>query len=227
MIQNFDHPSDKRLITGTSGTGKTTLFIHQVKQEKARLKFIFDHQGEFSAKLKVPAVHDADGLCQKTSLGGYVVFDPLVMFSGRLPEGFSFFCDFVFSVSGVLKGRKLFCCDELQKLVDNKTENPELQNILDSGRRFQIDCLFISQAPNAIHNRIRNQLTEVYTFRQSDDRAIEYLAGNGFPEDKVRSLPNFKYLRRNLNTGETNFEPAKVSAAGKADSPAPGAGSKA
>lgn len=202
-VQNFSHPSKKVLVTGVSGTGKSTLFEKLIRKEKARLKFVFDHQGEFSARFNVPAVCDPEGLCEKVALGGWVVFDPVKMCPGRSEDAFRFYCDFVFAISETVKGRKLFCCDELQKLTNNSEEPAELLCILDTGRRYELDCFFISQAPNRIHNGIRNQLTEIYTFRQSDKNAIAYLKDNGFDEEQVRTLGQFKYLWRNLDTGET------------------------
>ena len=216
-VQKFDHPSDKRLITGVSGTGKTTLFAKLLKAEKARWKFVYDHQGEFSTRFGALPIRDIETLCQKTAYGGYIVFDPVALFPGKSADGFRFFCDYVFSVSETLKGRKMFCCDELQKLTSNTEEPAELMAILETGRRYQLDCLFISQSPNRIHNGIRNQLTEVYTFRQSDERALIYLEQNGFPAEQVRNLERFKYLWRNLETGEQNFANNRERSTGSVD----------
>ena len=202
-FQKFDHPADKRLITGVSGTGKTTFFQQLVKKEIAARNFIFDHQGEFSSRFGVRPIFTVGALCEKTALGGYICFDPVREFPGRTKDGFLFFCDYVLEVSASLRGRKLFICDELQKLTATTKEPVELLAILETGRRFQIDCIFIAQAPNRIHNAVRNQLTHVYTFRQSDSNALAYLKENGFDENAVRNLPRGRYLWRNLDTGET------------------------
>jgi len=201
-LQKFDHRSQKLLLTGTSGTGKTTLFEKLLRCEKARVKFIFDHQGEFAMRFDKAACYDADELCDATERGGYVLFDPVKMFPGKTSDAFRFFCGFVFEVGKNLKGRKILACDELQKLVDSDDATDEFLTILDTGRRYQIDVFCISQAPNRIHNAIRNQLTEVYTFRQSDANAVKYLAENGFDADAVRGLKNGEYFHRNLDTGE-------------------------
>ncbi len=213
-VQVFSHPSKKVLVTGVSGTGKTTLFEKLIRREKARWKFVFDHQGEFSARFGKRPATTIEELCEQTTAAGYVVFDPVKFQNEILPTGerrglpgaFAFFCDFVFAMSETMKGRKILVCDELQKLVTNTKTPDELLCILDTGRRYQLDFYGISQAPNLIHNAIRNQITEIYTFRQCDKNAVNFLADNGFNENEIRNLPRFEYLWRNLGTGEDNFK---------------------
>ena len=131
------------------------------------------------------------------------MFDPIRMFPGKSVEGFAFFCDYVLAVSESLHGRKVFACDELQKLTDVRKEPEECLCILEVGRRLEIDVFAISQSPNRIHNAIRNQLTRVYTFRQHDKNALTFIAENGFDENAVRTLAKHRYLWRDLETGET------------------------
>jgi energy-coupling factor transporter ATP-binding protein EcfA2 len=202
MSQCFNHPSYKVLITGASGSGKTTLFERLVRKEKAQWKFIYDHQGEFEQRFKIKAVRSAGELEQKVIKKGWVVYDPLPEFPGRAPEGFEFFCQYVFDTMQHVGGRKLFCCDEIQNLTDNRNPPVPFLTICETGRRHQIDVFIISQAPNRIHNSVRNQLTDVYTFRQSDEAAVKYLVDNGFDGDAVRTLAEYEYLHRNLRTGE-------------------------
>jgi hypothetical protein len=89
--------------------------------------------------------------------------------------------------------------------VDANNVPPELICILDTGRRYQLDFYAICQAPNRIHNAVRNQITEVWTFRQSDKNAVAYLVDNSFNEDEIRNLQGHDCLWRNLSTGENNF----------------------
>ena len=203
-MQKFDHQSWKILVTGTSGCGKTTLAEKILRTEKARWKFVYDHQGEFSQRFKVKAAASPEALIDATAKGGIICFDPLEAFPGKAAEGFAFFCDYVFSVASRLTGRKILFCDELQKLIDNKNEPIELLTVCETGRRFEIDFLTISQAPNRIHNAVRNQFTKVFTFRQSDANAIKYLEENGFDAEKIRNLSAQKHewIARDLNTGE-------------------------
>ena len=207
--QVFSHPSCKVILSGASGTGKTTKFEKLIRKSKARWKFVFDHQGEFSPRFGQSACYDAEQLCQASARGGWIIFDPVQMYPGDLETGFLFFCDFVFEISKTLKGHKLFCCDELQMLVTPSTAPVELKTILQTGRRYQLDFYAITNALNAIHNSIRNQTTEIYSFLQSDKNAIAYLTENGFDETQIRNLGQFEDLWRNLRTGENNFSDKK------------------
>jgi len=220
---NFEHIPDKRLITGVSGTGKTTLYIRFIRESRADYKFIFDHEGELSAKLRCRAAQTLDDLNRQT-LAGVCVFDPSLMYPGRLPKAWNFFCDYVFSVSARLKGTKLIGCDELQKLTGTNLCPTELCMVLETGRRYGIDFYCISQSPNLIHTRIRNQITRVYTFQQIDERALRYLEQTGFDADAVRALPPGLCAWRDLKTGRaeriTVFRPKQRSAAVPATSAA-------
>lgn len=200
-VQNFEHEKKAVLYTGTSGTGKTTEWQKRIQAEKARIKFIYDHEGEYAVRFKQPAVTDKAELVRKTALGGYVVFDP-VDFDGDLQEGFEFFTEFVFTVKENLKGRVLFCCDEIQFFVDSYNKPEALLNILERGRRREIDCHFIGQAPNCLHGKVRNQISEVVTFRQSDKNAIAWMEDQGLDPEKIRTLKNGQWLSKNLRTGE-------------------------
>jgi hypothetical protein len=203
--QVFSHPSKKVIFAGASGTGKTTLFEKEIKRQRAKLIFVFDHQGEFAQRFGHPACHDADGLCAAVERGGFVIFDPCEMYPADIEKAFLFFCDFAFEISKSVKGHKIFACDELQMLVSTSAAPAELRAILQTGRRFQLDFYAITNALNAIHNSIRNQLTEVYAFFQTDTNAIAYLSENGFDTEQIRNLKGFDYLWRNLRTGENNF----------------------
>jgi GTPase SAR1 family protein len=202
--ENFDWPSCKVLYTGNSGSGKTTLLEKTVKKEKARWKFVYDHKhGEFCKRFGTTPCFDGADLDEALERGGFVVFDPIHSFKGKPEEGFSFWCKWVQAICENSKGRKLFICDELQKLMDTRNEPDDLITILDTGRVYQIDCYMITNASNGIHNRVRQQITEVYAFKQGDKNACEWLEQKGFDREKLLTMPKFKYVWKNLDTGET------------------------
>lgn len=191
------------MLTGNSGSGKTTLLESMVRKERARWKFVYDHKhGEFCKRFGAEPCFDGEDLTERLEKGGYVVFDPIHLFKGRPEEGFAFFCKWVFAICEQSKGRKLFICDELQKLLDTRNDPDELLVILDTGRVYQIDCFMVTNASNGIHNRVRQQITEVYAFKQGDKNACEWLEQKGFDRETLLTMPNFKFICKNLDTGE-------------------------
>ena len=202
-VQKFDHKSLKVMVAGVSGTGKTTLFQKLVQAEKAPRKIFFDHQGEFSSRFGMKPVYFGDELLEKIHEGGVVCYDPVKEFPGKSPEAFAFFCDLLFEVIQTVRGRKIIVCDEVQMLCD-PFEIPEgLMKLLDTGRRFQTDAFFITNALNGIHNRVRNQITLLYAFRMVEKNSLKYCLENGFEDEKIRNLKNGEYVWSNFNTGET------------------------
>lgn len=132
---------------------------------------------------------------------GWSIFDPSAMFPDHLEDGFRFWCEFAFQASTARPGRKIAACDELQVLVGTNQVSPELCLVLETGRRYGLDFAAISQAPNLVHNRIRNQLTEVVAFVTVDPRGLEWLEAVGFDPDQVRTLRPGAYLARSLISG--------------------------
>lgn len=200
-VRLYEHRPEKILITGTSGSGKTTLWLKLMSLHRARYKFVFDHEGEVSFKLKCLPAMTPEQMHAQTAQG-CCLYDPARMFPGRLLEAFDFFCDYVFTLSQRLPGVKLLSFDEGQKLNDPNSVSQFLSCCLDTGRRCGLDLFLISQAPNLMHNRVRNQLTKVITFRQADLRAVQFLSDVGFSPDLVRALPPGRWLSRDLNTGQ-------------------------
>lgn len=202
-VQNYDHKASHTIFTGQSGTGKTTLFFEEIKSAKARWKFVFDAKGgEIGKRFNLPSCYTIDDLVAATEKGGWVVFNPSKEFLGRRKEAFAFFCDFVWNISTVLKGKKILCGDELQSVTDKRKPTHELQVILDEGRSYQLDTFFISSAPNRIFCDHRSQFNRVIAFRQIDGNATEFLQEAGIDEEAVRNLKNGEYLWRHTDTGE-------------------------
>lgn len=198
---NFSHRPTKILLTGRSGTGKTTYFLAYLTRAPYRKKFVFDGEGEISHKLgKRPATSPQELL---GALGGeWIVYDPAKMFPGDTAAGFRFFCDWSFHMGTRLPGPKLFAADELQKVTDQYGNCKELALILETGRRYEIDAILIAQQPNLIHNRTRNQLTEIVSFAQNDARAVQFLEDMGLAGPTIRNLRPGQFLAKNLQNGK-------------------------
>jgi hypothetical protein len=209
VYQDYSHVAFFEIYGGVKGTGKTTAWLKAIKAHPSWVKFVFDHQdGEFSERMGVPSVSTADELIKKSAKGGYVVFDYRPMFHDKATEkftskqvAFDWFCEFVFTTSGTYGGNKLFCCDELGKMVGQRYVCRAFQDICDEGRRRGLDVVGICHGPNLMHNSIRNEVTRAITFRQDDKTALEFYGDKGIDVEEIRALPDGCWISR-ANTGE-------------------------
>lgn len=200
---DLTHKPTKILITGKSGCGKSTYFNRYLLNSDYQYKFIFDHELEFCFRNRVKPIQSAQDLDIAFKNRQRVqVFDPSLLFPGELDNAFNFWCDYVFSFSKANKGKKLFACDELQKIVGVSFISHELTTLIETGRRYGIDYVAIAQQCNLLHNRMRNQLTEIVTFRHQEKRALQFLEEQGFDPEKVMQLPDLHYICVNLSRYE-------------------------
>jgi hypothetical protein len=210
---NYDHRADRKLITGKAGSGKTTYFLSVLKKSRARWIFCFDPEREIARKMGWPVCVDVPTLNAAVTARRPACFDPTgLVRSGELadrPDAFAFFCRYVLCVSRTLHGTKLLAVDELQAVQTTGTAGlpQSFSELLDEGRRQEIDCLFISQSVNRVHDRVRVQLSEIITFCHTDRLPLAWLEQDGFDPGAVSSLqyPG-GHLRRNLHTGETKWK---------------------
>ena len=193
------HKPSKILVTGKSGSGKSTYFTRYVINAPYPRRFLFDHEGEFQARLGIRAATNEAGLLDSLRRP-WTIYDPAEQFPGDTEAGFAFFCEWVFEMSRRLPGAKLFCCDELQKLVGTNTVSWELALLLETGRRYGVDAIMISQQPNLIHNRVRGQLTECVTFQQIEPNALKFLEEIGYDGEAVKALRPGEFWARNLTS---------------------------
>lgn len=179
-----------------SGSGKTTLVIRLIKAHSHRWLFIFDPEREFAHKLGLPiSTHPVD-MARRAGQGKPVAFDPSAMFPGDLESGFAFFCKWVLdfcrmtvNARPVVNGPKLFVADELQNFTQTGKGgiSKEFAELLNQGRRQEIDTIFSSQAPNFVHQQIRLQATELFTLHHEDHSILDWLEPD-FHRDAVRTL---------------------------------------
>jgi len=209
---NWFHNAFKLLVTGAGCNGKTEYWGRFILSEPATVKFIFDHEGEFSQRFGIPRITEIADL--ERAIGtGWVCFDPVPSFGGNLDAAFAFFSEWVLAVSKEFDGRKLFGCDEIQEFMSTAKVCPEFAILWRTGRRYEIDFAVISSAPNAIHNVVRNNFTEIATFAHLDENALKFLIDNGITEESIRSLNQFEYIAwtkqpRAMERGKLEFRHA-------------------
>ena len=85
-------------------------------------------------------------------------------------------------------------------LGGNDVPHP-LKLIVQSGRRYGLDGVFIAQQPNELHNTVRCQLSEVVCFQLTDAVALEFPKRFGFDPEAIRALGPHRFLARNNRGG--------------------------
>lgn len=182
-----DHERFHLGVFGGSGTGKTTYALRFITVAKARCVFLFDAEGEFARRLcLVPARLPQD--IDAAVASGWVCYDPHVMFPGQMEEALVFFCRFVIAWCEKLEGRKFFVVDECQRYMTGNVVPPALKVLVQSGRRYGADGVFIGQQPNELHNTVRAQLSEVACFTLTDEQALKFPKRFGFDVAAVSRL---------------------------------------
>lgn len=203
---NIERKSQQVHVYGRSGFGKTSYAERFLLGSHFDRIFIYDHQSEFWHRLGVTPITDMEDLRERVCKERILCFDYSFAYYGELEERFDEFCDEVFDIcKGSLEPQgveSIFVCDELQKVVGPHNCPKPLKNIVQTGRKFAIDSLFIGQQPNEIHNTVRNQATEFILFAQKDENALKFAEMNGFDTDEVRQLQPLHYVWQNMNTSE-------------------------
>ena len=198
---DLKHRPSKVVISGNSGSGKSTFGTAVLLNSPQTYKFVFDWEGELRERIGFAAARDPDGLTKQLQQG-WIIFDPDEMFpeemEDSLAEGLDWFCGWVFNVKKAINAEAkekglpfptaLFYCDEVQEICDAHTMPRGLRTILERGRRQGIDSMIVTQQPNIIHNRVRNQLTEVVAFSQVDENAVRFFEDLGLDGDDIRGL---------------------------------------
>lgn len=188
---NFDHRPVCVLVTGKKGSGKTTYWLGRMSRHRARYRFVFDPMREVSRKLGWPLCIDKRQMTAAVIAGRPVCFDSSPLFPGDRREGLAFFSRFCFNICRELRGVKVFAVDELQSVQAPGPYGvpPGLKEIMDEGRREEIDVFFAAQRPNEVNDDIRGHVTEFVTFKHDDPLPLAWLAARGFDPESVRSLP--------------------------------------
>jgi hypothetical protein len=181
--------SHKHLVTGVSGSGKTTRLLQLIATANVDVVWVFDGEGELQQRLNVPPRPFA-GLWLASVENRVVVFDPALEFTNNV-EALDAFCNVAMSVGQQRGISSLLVVDELQKYCGTGAADisPAFVNVLERGRRAGVQVLVATHSPNLVHNRARNQLTHVSAFRLVDPRATAWLEPLGFTADELRALP--------------------------------------
>lgn len=188
--------------------GKTSFALRYIHGSKHNRIAIFDHQSEFASRLEIPpekVAVDSMGFIRLLETERVVPFDFSVNWPGYKEEAFVYFCDLVYDVAKFGLEPKgldcLFICDELQQFVNAAQSPVEFKQILETGRRFNLDSLTLSRAPNRLNTSTREEFTELILFRLDDINSLKFAEGVGANVAEVQSLSPHEFLYYNVIRG--------------------------
>jgi DNA helicase HerA-like ATPase len=194
------HKSSKHLICGVSQTGKTTRLIQLIAVHPAPFVFIFDGEGELAERLRITPT-PLDAFPNATEMHRVTLVDPAEL-QRDFAETFRYFCELALWHGEQHQQPSLLVVDEFQRYAGTGSTQlePEIVDVVERGRRYGVDLLLATQSPNLIHNRIRNQLTEVTSFRLVDARAHAWLEPLGYNGDELRQLQDGRFIWRKVGS---------------------------
>ena len=203
MQLQFDARSRVTLCTGRSGTGKSTFALRYLcADRKLQCRFLFDPEGEFSARLKLPAAETVQELPLAVE-DGFCIFDPHTLFPGNMTAAFEWFCTYVFETASRMPGRKVILIDEVWKYCSPNKIPFALANILQTGRKRGLESLFCSQRPNRLNEAILNEVTELVTFNLSGKNALQTVEELGADLATIETLKPGEFVSLNINSDQT------------------------
>lgn len=203
---NIQRKASHVQVYGQSGTGKTSYSERYIIGSHHDRVFIFDHEAEFCSRLHLLPCYTYTDILVRARNERILCFDYSVAWEGRLEASFDAFCSWVFGVcKSSLSSQEcesLFVCDELQKVVGPHSCPQPLKTIMQTGRRYCLDSLIMSQQPNEIHNTVRTQATELAVFKLQDFNAQKFVSEIGMNVEEILRLRDLHYIWRNCKTSE-------------------------
>lgn len=195
------------LVTGKTGSGKSTLFRKMILKEKRFI--ILDTLSEYKElSPPFPALFIDDLALLYDCLADYhhspfrIVFDPedpeavLKLASGQEISVFEEACKLVYThLENVTLG-----VEEIASLVSPGFAPEYLRKIIRFGRHSSISLFATTQRPPEIPPVIRSQLTKLISFAQHEPNDLKYIAQAATQDfaSRLKGLSAYRYLVHNF-----------------------------
>lgn len=193
-------------IVGRSGTGKTTCGIRYLLPSHHDRIVVADHEGEFAVRLGVPLNQSWEEFYDALERQRVTCLDITEVSPGdtagafdRMSETVLDLCKTVFEPKGM---ETLLVIDEVQKYTTAHTVPPNFLSALETGRKWNLDTLSLSQRPNGINTALREQFTEIFFFRMTERRSHEFGEYYGLTAEEQSGLDDGEFIYLNMRTGE-------------------------
>lgn len=188
--------------------GKSTLAARLIHLWQADIIFIYDWQeGEFADRLGAFLCTTPAEVAHRIEQGQRIIcYDPQIEmdddYEEKLAANFKWWCKMVMEVCSQLPGEKLVVVDENHDLQSAYKLPSGQRWLVTKGRRKRINTILMASGANGLHNTVRNNLSELYCFRCTDENALEYPASLGIDKEQIKTLPKTHFLHRDRATGE-------------------------
>jgi hypothetical protein len=179
-----------------TGSGKTGFAMRYMANSNCACRFVFDDQGQVSARWKLPHASTATEL-ESALESRWVVYNPHRMFPGDVAAAFRFFCHWVFEVSKRGPGKKIVLLDEVWQWCSPHAIPRELATIAQMGRVENLELLTATQLPHKLHASLTGQSTELVCFRLDEPLALARIQELGLSAAEIANLPLGKFIAIN------------------------------
>lgn len=171
---------------GIRGTGKSTK-VKELLAERKRV-FIFDTLGEYTQGIIIEDIKTLSDTWLKVYDKNFrIIYQPI-----NPVEDFALICDLIFECGDIC-----FCVEEIDTFL---SLNPvgldrEFLQIVQRGRHKNIELIGVTQRPYAMPAILRSQCKRLISFRQFEQRDVDWLAGlMGNDAKNIPALVQFEYL---------------------------------
>jgi hypothetical protein len=202
-VPDFTLPLRSVAAVGMSSSGKTTFCFEYLKKSPVACRFIFDDQGQASARLKIPLTTLATW--DKALASRWLLFNPHVDFPGDTAAAFREFCRRVFETSKRGGGRKQVFVDEVWRHVSPSSIPQEFAVLIQQGRVEGIEVVTATQRPHKLNEAILGQIVELVCFRLQHRLALQALTDLDIDDaeiGKIQNLPLGSFRSYNLQSGK-------------------------
>ena len=189
-------------VVGRSGSGKTTFSLRHLVNADFNVRFIWDVDLQMSNRLQIPPASTLDELMLSVP-SGWVIFYPGKMFPGKSPEGFEWFCQWVWWLSSKMSGRKILVVDEIWRYCAPGRIPASLAECVQTGRVRELDCEFMTQHPNKVNGAILAEVTELVCFNLVSPLTLKPLDEMGVDPGPVRALRLGQFISFDIEGGQT------------------------
>ena len=187
-MTQLDHPASVVGVFGSQGSGKTTWTSSYIANHRAKLRFLYDPEHEFSHRFRLRPARTPRGLDEALATG-WICYQPEAMFPTDDAAGLEFFAAWSLAVCERVPGTKLFVFDEAQRYLSPNVTPPNLRTAVNRGRRRGLDVVFISRSPMECGPKMRREITEVVTFHFTEPGDLDWLSAYGFDPARIAALP--------------------------------------